>query len=113
MRIFRSAGLELCAHVGVNFAAENNFFENGTGPSHNFHPRVRDFSLAEPSGATLVGIENDTTVIDPFVRKVARAAWPEGAIFVSGGTQGANLGFPTYQQTLEHKGLRQKSPALR
>src|SRR6266566_6651704 len=31
-----SADLELCAHVGVDFATENNFFENGTGPSHNF-----------------------------------------------------------------------------
>src|SRR5271155_2825920 len=30
------AGLELCAHVGIDFAAENNFFENRTGPSHNF-----------------------------------------------------------------------------
>src|SRR6266403_5277755 len=33
-----SADLELCAHVGVDFTTENNFFENRTGPSHNFHP---------------------------------------------------------------------------
>ena len=48
-----SADLELCAHVGVNFAAKNNFFENGTGPNHDFHLRSADFALAEPKRGVL------------------------------------------------------------
>jgi hypothetical protein len=27
--------LEFCAHVGIDFAAENYFFEYRTGPSHD------------------------------------------------------------------------------
>jgi len=43
------ASLEFCAHVGVDFAAENNFFEHGTGPSHENSPTLRlEILLAEP-----------------------------------------------------------------
>ena len=42
------AELEFCAHVGVDFAAENDFFENRTGPSHSFHLQVRDFPRRTP-----------------------------------------------------------------
>jgi hypothetical protein len=45
----------LCAHVGVNFAAKNNFFENWTGPNHNFHLRSADFPLAEPKRGVVEG----------------------------------------------------------
>ena len=31
-------GLEFCAHVGVDFATENDFLENRTGPDHNVSP---------------------------------------------------------------------------
>jgi hypothetical protein len=29
--------LEFCAHVRVNFAAENDFFKNRAGPDHLWH----------------------------------------------------------------------------
>src|SRR6266852_1254638 len=73
-----SADLELCAHVGVDFAAENNFFENRTGPSHKLSPLgLEIFPLAEPRSAAWVGIENHTTAFVPFVRESWQTAWPE------------------------------------
>src|ERR1700692_2291266 len=35
--------LEFCAHVGVDFAAENYFFENRAGPNHDRHLRNEEF----------------------------------------------------------------------
>ena len=50
------AGLELCADVGVNFAAEHNFFENRSGPSHKLSPLgLEIFPLAEPPGRGVGG----------------------------------------------------------
>jgi len=46
-----AAGLELCAYVGVDFAAENDFFENWSGPSHNVHLWVKDFTRRALSDA--------------------------------------------------------------
>jgi hypothetical protein len=43
----------LCAHVGVDFATENNFFKNRTGPSHTFTLRVEIFPLAGPEARRL------------------------------------------------------------
>ena len=91
-----SADLELCAHVGVDFAAENNFFENRTGPSHKLSPLgLEIFPLAEPRSAAWVGIENHTTAFVPFVRESWQTAWPEGAIFGLGGSPVPSLGFPS------------------
>jgi hypothetical protein len=36
--------LEFCAHVGVDFAAENDFFENRAGPNHVCHLLIKNLT---------------------------------------------------------------------
>jgi len=43
------AGLEFSAYVGVDLAAENDFFEYGSGPRHDYHLRVKFFLGRDPA----------------------------------------------------------------
>src|SRR5260370_6000918 len=72
------AGLELCADVGVNFAAENNFFENRTDPSHNFHPRLEIFASPSPQARRGRGCKIITPLLIHAYGNVPDSRAPKG-----------------------------------
>ena len=69
MRIEQS--LEFCAHVGVDFAAQNYFFEHRTGPSHNKSTfKIEIFRSPQHYGYGMA-LKNHTTPAVGLAGKVA------------------------------------------
>jgi len=72
--------LEFCAHVGIDFAAENNFYKNRAGPGHDCHlsPRI---SLPEPQWSPTIDLENNTTPLVALNPRIEDVGWHQRAIF--------------------------------
>ena len=73
------AGLEFCAHVGIDFAAENNFFENRAGPGHDCHLLPRILTAGTPEEPDL-NLENDTTPLVALNPRIDGTVWHRWAI---------------------------------
>jgi hypothetical protein len=77
MRIF-FAGLEFCAHVGVDFAAQNDFFKNGSDPSHDYHLLGKKFFARRAPLAQRLKLKNHIIPSAVFLREKREKYGPNG-----------------------------------
>ena len=76
--------LEFCAHVRVDLAAENDFFENRAGPDHLWHLVIKNFEPAEHDLSPALQLENDTTALVAFPRQMRPNSGSNGPLRVNG-----------------------------